>query len=395
MEVETTRTEGRTAAVDSPVYQLRFFGKNDAGGPFSSPAFHPVRRNGEPLPEYNQFFYSAINKIAFSPCTRYMYGFWHRHSRFVVVDLLRNTQIVFKSPERVRLVIEHFVVVGPTLVIAAETKALWLVRLNPEDGSFRLIELEGDLGQSPVYVFTEIRGRGVDVRRAIVNGNQRMRFVRLDVDAGRLQVDGEDEMDDRDCSFGLSPDGRRLYAVSRNSLTRLHVFDMTSRRWSERPIAGDLQREVNVGPRTSTNGKWNIWDFAWTGDRVYLQTCKVVDGLLRFALLSTELERPQWESLSIMSTRFLHIAPMRSEESGEEDGVAIVWTSWHHDEMIVYRLFRKTPVPLLQSAIDALRNSNLDVTGIEGFHAVMGGNFGKTVLPSVFPNMTPIPRRLE
>ncbi|KAI6221940.1 hypothetical protein M3Y99_01520300 [Aphelenchoides fujianensis] len=353
------------------------------------------------LNPYNEFCYKESPVIRFSPDGRLAFLFSESYMLLHVVDLLRNTRIVFKANDASGMGVCDFAVVNPTTVIANQPQSVWLFRLDVESATFETIELEAlrDAGLS--YVFTEIRGTGVELNRAVLNQRwgTELRFVRLNVDAARLEVDAVVEVEGAH-DYRLSADGRRLYGLSIHyqELNALDVYDIEQKKWSTRKLAGD------VGQREDCS-------FAWANDRVFLSGYDEVEGgrpHLPFGLkaepctsrcrggysvFGLNLREGEWTKLPIVADHVRRISAI-VDESGEASGLLVMnedesdTSNWR---MEVYRLLFRTPDSLVRIAVDALRRHNLDVAGKEGFHELMNGAC-KGVLPSLYAGMTPIPR---
>ncbi|KAI6241891.1 hypothetical protein M3Y99_00291900 [Aphelenchoides fujianensis] len=291
---------------------------------------------------------------------------------------------VFKVDRAEPLDVFDFAAVSPTAIIVLETYALWLFRLDVGSGTFEAIELERRPDYSATYVFTEIRGTHVEVKRTVLQQyySSKYRFVRLNVDQGRLEVDAVEPLT-TDLDLHLTTDGRWLYGLSIYpiQLDTLHVFDMEQRRWSTKKLIGEIGRLAGGV-------------FAWTEDRVFFYSYEELDNEWRYFLFNLDLRQLAWTNLPIVVDHFCRISAIVDEESGEAAGLLVVNKDKNTDQTKVYRLLFRTPDSLVRLAVDALRRHNLDVVGKEEFHNVMNGPC-KAVFPSLYDGMRPIPRRFE
>ncbi|KAI6239204.1 hypothetical protein M3Y99_00594500 [Aphelenchoides fujianensis] len=299
------------------------------------------------LNPYNEFYYKESPVIRFAPNGRLVY-------------------FVFKAASPAAI--------NPTTIVVLEPHALWLFRLDVESGRFEAIELEALRGASPTYVFTEIRGTGVELNCAVLNQQwgAELRFVRLNVDAARLEVDAVVQVEGAH-DYRLSADGRRLYGLSIHyqELGTLDVYDIEQRKWSTKKLSGAVGRREDCS-------------FAWANDRVFLSGYDEVEGVrphLPFGLkaeLSTlrckggysvfclDLQRCEWTKLPVVADNVRRISAIVDAESGEASGLLVM----NEDEsssskwrMEVYRLLFRTLDSLVRIAVDALRRHNLDVAG--------------------------------
>ncbi|KAI6234214.1 hypothetical protein M3Y99_00829100 [Aphelenchoides fujianensis] len=337
----------------------------------------------ERLQPYSEFCLKEWPVIRFSPNGRLAFLLFERDLQLQVLDLVRNTQMqhccsVFKADRTEEMDVFDFAALSPTAILVLEPHALWLFRLDVNNGKLELCELERRPDSWPVYVFTEINGTDVQLKRVVLNQcySTELRFVRLDVDAARLEVDAvEQQTAARD--YRLSPDGCRLYGLSTYSmeLNTLHVFDILQRKWSTKELSGQLEGCT----------------FAWTADRVFLSGYKEVDGDYRSFVFCLDLRQHTWTKLPIVAANIRHISAIVDEEGGEAGGLVILNEDEKNKKMEVFRVLYRTPDSLVRLAVDALRRHNLDVVGKEEFHAVMNGPC-KGVFPSLYAGMTPIPR---
>ncbi|KAI6243149.1 hypothetical protein M3Y99_00138300 [Aphelenchoides fujianensis] len=289
---------------------------------------------------------------------------------------------VFKTTPIPEMDVFDFAVVSPMAIFVLEPHALWLFRLNVEGGTFETIELERRPDSWPVYVFTEISGRGIELKQVALNQcySTEIRFVRLDVDAARLKVDAVEQLAAaRD--YRLTSDGRLLYGLPTSSkeLDTLHVFDIQQRKWSTKQLSGEVGRLEGCA-------------FAWTKDRVFLAGYEEADAECRYSVFRLDLRQLAWTKLPIVADSIRRISAIVDEESGEAVGLVVMNEDESGEKMEVFRLLYRTPDSLVRLAVDALRRHNLDVVGKEEFHAVMNGPC-KSVFPSLYAGMTPILRR--
>ncbi|KAI6225458.1 hypothetical protein M3Y99_01338800 [Aphelenchoides fujianensis] len=283
--------------------------------------------------------------------------------------------------------VHDFVVVNATTLVLHDGYSLWLLRLNVDE-----LRVERTLLEEPVptVVLTEIRGTNVRVKQAVLNAGGRvpLRFARLDVDAGRLEVDGEAEFPQEQPPFHSSEDGRSLYSFffEYNHRPLLHVLDVDAKTRSTVDPAGDIEmmEECNV---------------FWSPRHAYISGWAFVNWKRRFFVYSCDLERREWTKLPVITREPFRISPVLDATSGEDRGNFLVvckaekriGPNDYVEEVRVYRPLRHPP-PLVVLAVDALRTSRIDVDGEWGFHGCMGKTPCNRLLPPLFPNMTPIPR---
>ncbi|KAI6243201.1 hypothetical protein M3Y99_00144000 [Aphelenchoides fujianensis] len=332
---------------------------------------------------YNEFCSKGEPVMRFSPDGRLAYLLFENAMQLHVVDLIRNCQM-----HRVQkpLDVFDFVVVSPTAIVVLETYALWLFRLDVENGTFEAIELERQPDYSVNYIVTEIRGTHVAFRSTVLQQYysypSEHRFVRLNVDEARLTVDAVEPLT-VDLDLHLTADGRWLYGlpIQPKNPDSLHVFDMERRTWSTKKLTGEI-------------GRLDGGLFAWAEDRVFFYCCQVMDNEWRYFLFELDLRQLAWTKLPIVVDKFCRISAIVDEESGEAAGLLVLDKDKSTDQTDVYRLLFRTPDSLVRLAVDALRHHNLDVVGKEEFHNVMNGPC-KNVFPLLYAGMTPIPRRLQ
>ncbi|KAI6241883.1 hypothetical protein M3Y99_00290900 [Aphelenchoides fujianensis] len=187
----------------------------------------------ERLQPYTEFCLKAEPVIRLSPDGSHAYLFFDEDLRFHVVDLIPPLDV------------PDFAVVGPTAILALETYALWLLRLDVESGTFEAIELERRPDYSATYVFTEICGTHVELKRTVLQQyySSEYRFVRLHVDEARLEVDAVEPLT-VDLDLHLTADGRWLYGLTiyHSRLNTLHVFDIERQKWSTKKLTGEIGR---------------------------------------------------------------------------------------------------------------------------------------------------------
>ncbi|KAI6243162.1 hypothetical protein M3Y99_00139800 [Aphelenchoides fujianensis] len=331
---------------------------------------------------WNEFCVKGWPVIRFSPDGHHAFLFVDDDRRFHVLDLVRNTQLVFKSdPIACSLDVCDFAVVSPTELLVLEFYDLWLCRLDVQSGTLKRIRLEEREDQNPTYVFTEISGTHVDVKRTVLNhyNSSEVRFVRLDVDnLGWKDAGGELMTAAHD--YRLSADGRRLFGLSLDSeeLDTLHVFDIEQKTWSTKKVTGEI-------------GRLQDCLFAWAADRVFLCGYEEVGEKRRYSVFRLDLRQLAWTKLPIVADNVRQISAIVDEESGEAGGLLILNEDEISGQTEVFRLLFRTPDSLVRLAVDALRRHNLDVVGKQEFHTVMNGPC-KNVFPSLYAGMTHIPR---
>ncbi|KAI6234190.1 hypothetical protein M3Y99_00826500 [Aphelenchoides fujianensis] len=332
---------------------------------------------------YSEFCLNAEPVIRLSPDGRLVYLFFDEDLRFHVVDLVRNAQIVFKVDRPAPLDVPDFAVVGPTAILALETYALWLLRLDVESGTFEAIELERRPDYSATYVFTEICGTHVELKRTVLEQyySSEYRFVRLDVDEARLEVDAVEQLT-VDLDLHLTADGRWLYGLTiyHSRLNTLHVFDIERQKWSTKKLTGEI-------------GRVHAWTFAWTEDCVFVLGYYEMNETCSYSVFRLDLRQFAWTKLHRVcnTIRLRRISAIVEPGSGEAGGLLLLNRDEGTWRMEVFRLLFRTPDSLVRLAVDALRRHNLDVAGKEEFYNVMNGPC-KGVFPSVYAGMTPIPR---
>lgn len=128
-----------------------------------------------------------------------------------------------------------------TLLVYAENSSLremHLLRIPSDERFFELVLLFWTPHGPAVptaFVFTEIAGRKVDVKRAVVgySGYLRFDFLRVDVDAARVESFEQAHNDDgRFSAAQMSEDGRELHAIDFWDRTLLHVYSLDTHAWS-------------------------------------------------------------------------------------------------------------------------------------------------------------------
>ncbi|KAI6233125.1 hypothetical protein M3Y99_00948000 [Aphelenchoides fujianensis] len=260
-----------------------------------------------------------------------------------------------------------FAVVSPTELLVLEYYDLWLCRLDVESRTLKRILVEEREDQNPTYVFTEISGTHVDVKRTVLN------HYNSSEDAG-----GYEMRDDHD--YRLSADGRWLFGLSLDSaeLDTLHVFDIERKEWSAKKVTGEI-------------GRLQDRLFAWAEDRVFLCGYEEVSKKRRYYVFCLDLRQLAWTKVPLVAENVRQISAIVDEESGKADGLLIVNEDEKNKKMEIYRLLYRTPDSLVRLAVDALRRHNLNVVGEQEFHSVMNGPC-KGALPSLYAGMTSIPR---
>ncbi|KAI6233124.1 hypothetical protein M3Y99_00947900 [Aphelenchoides fujianensis] len=337
----------------------------------------------------------GVSDLRLSPDGRYAFCFSYGVRRFVVLDLVRHTQLAFHSKERERTIIQDFAVISPSMIVALQVDSLRLIRLDVESGTFEWLGWGRRPGRATAFVFKEIRGRNVHLKQAVLNcsESERISFIRLDIDRGQLEEMWTERPNFTSTSYRLSEDGRSLYAISRADLSRLHVYDIKSGTWSWMNLTGDIPR-------------FHQGLFYFSSPEHAYFAGRVPFGKPRHSIFCCDLDRLEWKHLSIMTAHeLLHIASFVDEE-GEHNGMMLVEKNTRDNQLEFHRfLYRqalqfirpltvvcRTPDSLLRLAVDALRRSHIGVKRPLGFHRIMSTECGKKILPSAYPDMQPIPR---
>ncbi|KAI6234213.1 hypothetical protein M3Y99_00829000 [Aphelenchoides fujianensis] len=320
-------------------------------------------------------------KVRFSPDGRFAYRVCHLPAAFVAVDLVLHTRVAFAFAGHLDPAVLNFVVVSPRAVVVHEYESLWLLRLNVAANTCERVDLERCPPSVGAYAFTEIRGTSVDVRRAVLGWTyaDRIRFARLDVDAGRLQVDGEVAPEDVREFRRLSDDGRSLYALGFDRPRSLHVLDTTTRTWRAEKMTGAVDQMTEKR-------------CLWTRKHAFLCGYTSLDDRKHYAVFRCDLERREWTKLPLSVDRFDRVAPIVNADTGDADGLLFVWTDPDDRKTEIRRLMLKSPDSLVLLAATALRRSRLHVDGEWGFHGCMQKTRYNRLLPPLYPNMTPLAR---
>ncbi|KAI6243148.1 hypothetical protein M3Y99_00138200 [Aphelenchoides fujianensis] len=321
-------------------------------------------------------------KVHSSPDGRFAYAFCFEPPGFVVVDLVLATQIVFTSQDFSNPLVLDFVVVSSVAVVVFATDGLWLFRLDAAEKTFERVALEPSGASALAYIFTEISGSGVDVQRAALAWNrpEQLRFVRLDVDRSRLEVDHVEWIEGTSRAYRSSEDGRSLYAINWDSPGTLHSFDLEEKTWTSEELTGSVDQ---LTPRHCF----------WTETGAYFCGYELVDNHTRYSVFRCDLEEREWRKLPLVARDIDRLAPIVNAETGQEDGLFVVCTDWCSGRSRTYRLLFRNPDPLVLLAAVALRRGRLHVDGEWGFHGCMQKMLYNRRLPPMYPNMTPIPRR--
>ncbi|KAI6241914.1 hypothetical protein M3Y99_00294500 [Aphelenchoides fujianensis] len=333
---------------------------------------------------YSQFLYEDMRKLKLSPDGRYAYFFRCWPEGLVVVDLLRNVRSAFHPTGAPLRLPKDFLIVNPTTIVVLDHARVLLLRLSVEENTYDAVVLQHrTLPLLPAYVFTEISGTNVELKRATAERapTSRVHFVRLNVDAARLQV-GREERTDRPLVHRLSEDGRSLYAIDLDRPTILCVFDLEQQTWSSSKLKGDIDGTPS----------WRDGRLAWGDECVYFWGRFDSD---QFSVFRCNLERLQWENLPFTMDPSDRLLPLVNAETGGEDGLLIVRCDEEQKNVEIYRLLLNTPDSLLRLCVDVLRKTRIDGDGELGFHAVMTSECGRKILPTIYSNMTPIPRHLN
>ncbi|KAI6234946.1 hypothetical protein M3Y99_00746100 [Aphelenchoides fujianensis] len=202
----------------------------------------------------------------FSADGRYMYAFAD-HSRLLVVDLFHGKQKVYKSPAgRKERYFGYFVplnaitililskVYGQTFEDVGEIE-VELLRLREDSDVFEPVLLERKASRPfQLFVFAEITGDGVDVKRAVLGKHGTINFCRLNVDEGRMEIFHTADTGHffphasvyslPVFSVHLSANGEELYFFDENHLNALNVYSLTDKKWTEAAIdVGDWRPE--------------------------------------------------------------------------------------------------------------------------------------------------------
>ncbi|KAI6241807.1 hypothetical protein M3Y99_00301500 [Aphelenchoides fujianensis] len=381
------RARGTTNEATAPsVYQIRPADPNRAMTSDEAAALvQKLLLQKEERDPCNEFCLKGRNTVRYSPDGRYAYVIFDQNPRVCVVDLVRNSQTIFKAKASFEMEAFDFVVVNATTIIAFDLNgSLLLFRLSTKDGTFERVELErkNDPWAFFVYVITEIKGTGVELKQAVLQGARtaNLRFIRVNVDQGSSKVYAELHTASPDATHKLSEDGRLLYAASTHDLRTLHTFDVQKRSWTTSKLAFDVKQ-------------LRSYPIVWSRKHAYFAAFEEEgENRGRNSVFRLDLERREWKRLPIAVDKCVLVSPITNAESGEDEGLLIPKQNCEHGATKVYRVLLKTPDSLLRLAVDALREFNLDVVGKEEFHTVMANEWGKKVLPAVYPNMKPIPR---
>ncbi|KAI6226348.1 hypothetical protein M3Y99_01300800 [Aphelenchoides fujianensis] len=363
MDAAVGRFSHRSADDECPVYQIR---PTDAKTATSSASTPP-----EP---YSELCFPRGARIRFTPNGRYAVCFWNAPSRLTIVDLVHNTQRVFRSRILTeKLWFEDVLFVNSNTILPIDADCLWLLRLSAEDEHFRAIPLNRFRCCRPAFVLTEISG--AEIQRAIIRGDStpdQLLFARLDVDRRELRVDAHVAASPDSSHFGFCPNGRFLVAFGKNPRV-CDVYEIETKTW----------QRVEFYAR----------EFLWSKTCVYLFD-HWQDEKADCSLFCCDLRRLEWTKRRLPVVDVCRISPIVNAETGLDEGLLIV-CGREGERKRIYRLLFDKPDLLVRLAVDALRKSRVDVAGKEGFRAIMSEESGRRHFPPIYPNMEPIPRRSQ
>ncbi|KAI6233183.1 hypothetical protein M3Y99_00944100 [Aphelenchoides fujianensis] len=316
----------------------------DAGDRAESPVVYrlPIHNERE---NWTKFFCKRSSIDRYSRDGRYAYCLCKELSELLVVDFVRHAQLLLKPTQSFEGSVAEFLLVNSTTIVALGERGLWLLRLHAEDGEFETIQLAAH-DAAPTYVLTEIAGKEVDVRQAVLqlrSTSSQLRFGRLHVDDARLDVDWTESVDGAENFFQLSKDGRSLFGISTKEYDVLYVYDIEQKTCSTREMAGYVHDH----------------DEHWIPDEAFRSAENVYDA--------------KWERLPIYTRQMGPVAPLVNAESGEDEGLLGVRLDGWEGRQEVDRYLFNTVDSLQLLAMDAFRKHHMKVKGDLNFHTLRWG----------------------
>ncbi|KAI6242084.1 hypothetical protein M3Y99_00247900 [Aphelenchoides fujianensis] len=383
---EQARASDRSADENAENEEAR--GRGESRVEYELPFYNKMRN-------WTKFFYNTSTIVRYSRDGRYAYCFSDDLSELLIVDFVRHAQLRLKPKSAFGGIVEEFVLVNPTAMIAIgergetfhDERGLSLLRMDVEGESFETIKL-AEHEAVPTYVLTEITGKDVDVKHAVIHKQWTSRticFCRLHVDDARLDVDWTERAEDAGLFFQLSKDGRSLFGISTKEYDVLHVYDIEQKTCTTKEMAGCVydDHEDHL-PDEASGSVENLYVRKWQDEEHA--------PYYAWSTYRCNLPEAKWERLSIDTCDMDPVAPLVDAKSGEDEGFLAV--SYEHCEK-KYRVDRylfNTVDSLERLAMDAFRKHNMNVKGDFNFHFFLNETTpGKKILPSLYPNMKPLP----
>ncbi|KAI6219778.1 hypothetical protein M3Y99_01643500 [Aphelenchoides fujianensis] len=274
--------------------------------------------------------------------------------------------------------IREFLLVNATTIVALGESGLWLLRMHVEDAEFEVLQLAAH-ESAPAYVSTEIAGKEVDVKRAVIqlhSSSVQLLFGRLHVDDARLDVDWTEPVEDAQNFFQLSKDGRSLFGISTEDYDVMHVYDLEQKKCTSREMAGCIAPEA-------VRSVENVYVLTFEEDEYPPHyTC---------AAYRCNLQEARWERLPIYTRQMGPVSPLINAETGEDEELLGVRLDGWEGKKEVDRYLFNTVDSFERLAMDAFRKHNMNVKGDFNFHFFLNETTpGKKILPSMYPNMKPL-----
>ncbi|KAI6238788.1 hypothetical protein M3Y99_00660900 [Aphelenchoides fujianensis] len=271
--------------------------------------------------------------IRCSPDGRYVYSFVDSVD-LLIIDLYRSMQKVLKPAVEWGGSLEDFVVVNPNAIFLLVSgrrcvrgalgcyKALYRLRFS-DDGDVYECTLVSHTGESLSWtiVFSQITGRQVDVKQAVLGSRGDLAFYHVDVDEPRaIEQSGDIELPENTRFVGrLSENGRKFYAMGEDPKV-LHVYWLNEKAWTEAVLNTDAMQSNFV-----------IDKCFWTANTLYAKVDPKEHSPKDFLLFRCDLKQKRWEEMAVDAEDLEHIFPLVNSESGEEDGILLLYSKTHPD----------------------------------------------------------------
>lgn len=237
--------------------------------------------------------------------------------------------------------------VNPTTIVAREYDgSLVLFRLCAREKTFERVELVPTPVARAVYVCTAIEAVGVAVGQAALDWDytRELRFVRLNIDDARVDVEWSVRVQHSFRFYHLSEDARFLYGLPWNGKRTLNVFDIEKRTWTRNKLTGQFRK---VGGRLHERKSQHTTFFQlehcrilWSQRFAYISGRNAADEHTGLSFVfRCDLKRCEWTKLPIVSADKLAVSPLVNSNNGDDDGVLILRTN--EGRMDVYRLLFK------------------------------------------------------
>ncbi|KAI6230543.1 hypothetical protein M3Y99_01054500 [Aphelenchoides fujianensis] len=359
--------------------------EEEAGGRADSPVAYrlPIHNERE---NWTKFFCKRSSIDRYSRDGRYAYCLCKEASELVIIDFVRHAQLLLKPRESFEGSVGEFLLVNLTTIVALGGGGLWLLRMHVEVGEFEALQLAAH-DSAPAYVLTEIAGKQVDVKRAVLqlrSKSSQLRFGRLHVDDARLDVDWTEPVDGAENFFQLSKDGRSLFGISTKEYDLLFVYDLEQKACTTRELAGYVHDH---------DEHWIPDEAVRSAEHVYVLTFEEYKYPPGYTCVAyrCNLQEARWEWLPIYTRQMGPVAPLVNAESGEDEGLLGVRLDGWEGRQEVDRYLFNTVDSLQLLAMDAFRKHHMNVKGDLNFHFFLNETTpGKKIFPSLYPNMKPL-----